>query len=69
MPFKKVNKRIDQLQVNEMTWCRHSGRYKGVSIGRDRTGYFVCTHRASSKSYSSPSKIPESQIKWIRSTG
>lgn len=65
--MKKV--RITELKVNEITYCRQSGRYRGVSIGRDRNGYFVTTHRARSHSFSSPGTIPASKIKWIRSTG
>lgn len=41
----------------------------GVSLGKDKDGYFVYTHRARCKSYSSPEKIPKSKIKFIESTG
>lgn len=44
-------------------------RLGGVSLGRDRQGYFVYTHRARSKSYPSPERIPLSKIKFIKSTG
>ena len=69
MPYKKVYKRVTDLNIGEMTWCKHSGRYDGVSIGRDDDGYFACTHRARSESYPSPDRIPLSKLKWIRSTG
>ena len=69
MAYKKVYKRVNDLNVGEMTWCKHSGRYDGVSIGRDDDGYFASTHRARSESYPSPGEIPASKIKWIRSTG
>jgi len=69
MAFKLVKKTINQLSVNEGTYCRHSGKYSGVSIGRDRNGYYAFTHRARSKSYPTAGKIPTSTIKWIRSTG
>jgi hypothetical protein len=45
------------------------GLMKGVSLGKDEDGYFVHTHRARSKSYPSPEKIPESIVKRIESTG
>jgi len=67
--YKPVHKLINQLKVGEITYCRHSGRYNGVSIGRDDDGYFVMTHRARSESYSSPDKIPMKTLRWIRSTG
>jgi hypothetical protein len=44
-------------------------RLEGVSLGKDDKGYFVYTHRASSKRYPSPEKIPLSKIAFIRSTG
>lgn len=67
--YKQVRKQISQLQVGEITYCRHSGRYNGVSIGRDDDGYFAMTHRARSESYASPDKIPAKKLAWIRSTG
>lgn len=41
----------------------------GVSMGADKNGFFVYTHRARSKSYSEPSKIPVKDIEFIESTG
>ena len=43
--------------------------FKGVSLGADKNGFFVYTHRARSKSYSEPNKIPDSKIKFVESTG
>lgn len=40
-----------------------------VSLGQDKKGYFVYTHRARSKSYDTPHDIPKSAIKFIGSTG
>ena len=50
---------------------RPKGRVKGrgVSLGVDKNGYFVYTHRARSKSYKSEDSIPLSKIKFIESTG
>jgi len=39
--YKPVYKRVTDLNIGEMTWCKHSGRYNGVSIGRDDDGYFA----------------------------
>lgn len=44
-------------------------KMKEVSLGKDEDGYYVYTHRARSKSYESPEKIPDSKIKYISSTG
>ncbi len=44
-------------------------KMQGVSLGKDKDGYFVYTHRARSKSYPTPHKIPKSKIKFIETTG
>ena len=67
--FEIVSKGIQQLAINEITTCRKSGRYYRTSIGRDKNGYFVTTHRCRSKSYSNVAKIPNKEIQFIRSTG
>jgi len=41
----------------------------GFDMGVDKNGYFIHTHRARSKSYESPSKIPVKDIKFIDTTG
>ena len=41
----------------------------GVSMGADKDGYFVYTHRQRSKSYESPEKIPVKEIVFTNSTG
>lgn len=66
---RSVDKPIGELEVGDVSWPRHSGRYRGVSVGRDKKGYYVCTHRARSKSYELVRKIPLSDIRRIRSTG
>lgn len=44
-------------------------KMEGVSLGEDEKGFYVYTHRARSKSYESPEKIPNSKIKYIETTG
>lgn len=44
-------------------------KMKGVSLKKDKDGYFVTTHRCRSDSYESPDKIPDYKIKRIASTG
>jgi hypothetical protein len=58
-----------QLELNQATTPRQSGKYKGCSIGRDRNGLFVFTHRARSDSYPTLKAIPLKTVKWISSTG
>ena len=41
----------------------------GVSLGKDKNGFFVRTHRARCKSYPTPGTIPKSKIAFIKSTG
>ena len=43
--------------------------FNGVSLGADKNGFFVYTHRARSKSKESPDKIPQKDIDFIESTG
>lgn len=45
------------------------GKRYGVSIAKDKDGYFCYTHRARSKSYPSIKDIPKSALKFIDSTG
>jgi hypothetical protein len=47
-----------------------NGNYpSGYSMGVDKNGFFIHTHRARSKSYENPSSIPVSVMKFIDSTG
>ena len=41
----------------------------GVSMGADKNGFFVYTHRARSDSHEWPEKIPIKEINFIESTG
>lgn len=45
------------------------GKRYGVSIAKDKDGYFCYTHRARSKSYPTIADIPKSALKFIDSTG
>ena len=44
-------------------------KLKEVSLGKDKNGYFVYTHRARCNSYPSPEEIPQAKIRFIGSTG
>jgi len=46
-----------------------SNKIKGVSMGADKNGFYVYTHRARSKSHPTPDKITAKEINFIESTG
>lgn len=46
-----------------------SKKISGVSMGADKDGFFVYTHRCRSKSYKNPLKIPKKTIEFVKSTG
>lgn len=48
---------------------KKSKKTSGVSMGADKNGFFVYTHRARSKSYNKPDSIPVKDIDFIESTG
>eukprot|EP00825_Cyclidium_porcatum_P004804 TRINITY_DN12277_c0_g1_i3.p1 TRINITY_DN12277_c0_g1~~TRINITY_DN12277_c0_g1_i3.p1 ORF type:complete len:307 (-),score=40.68 TRINITY_DN12277_c0_g1_i3:472-1392(-) len=46
-----------------------TSKSNGVSLGADKNGFYCYTHRAASKRYESPEKIPVKDIEFIESTG
>lgn len=42
---------------------------KGVTLAKDKDGFFCYTHRASSRRYKTIGAIPKSVIEFIESTG
>lgn len=49
---------------------RHMGKsHLGCSMGRDKDGFYVYTHRARSKSYPRPGAIPKDRVRFVESTG
>jgi hypothetical protein len=46
-----------------------SSKINGCSMGADKDGFFVYTHRARCKSFASPLKITKKCIDFIESTG
>jgi len=65
----KVNKIKNGIGYGLVKPKDQVGRFEGVSVGVDKNGFFCYTHRARSKSYPTLSKIPDSKIKFIESTG
>lgn len=48
---------------------KENGYPDGFSMGIDKDGYFIHTHRGRSKSFKEPSKITAQSMKFIDSTG
>ena len=67
--FIRVHKRVNQLKPGELTFPKKGGRYRGVSVGRDKRGFFVYSAGKRSKSYKSPLDIPDGVIKKFRREG
>ena len=42
---------------------------KGVTLAKDKNGYFCYTHRSASKRYKTIGAIPKSVIEFVESTG
>jgi len=67
---KLTDKAPDNLDVGEGTLPLQGGRFRGVSVGRSDSGFFVFTHRTrSNKSYNNPNDIPDNVVTFVRSTG
>jgi tRNA nucleotidyltransferase/poly(A) polymerase/2'-5' RNA ligase len=58
---------IGLIKPKELT--EKSSKTKGVSMGADKNGFYVYTHRARSKSHLTPDKITVKEIDFIESTG
>lgn len=69
MGVRLVDKDPNSLDIGEGTYPARGGRFKGVSVGRNKVGYFAFTHRANSREYNSPADIPDDVITYIESTG
>lgn len=63
-PFFEQNKSEIITKPNHL-----KNKMAGVSLKKDKNGYFVMTHRARSKSYKTIDSIPDKDIKFIDSTG
>jgi len=71
-PYTKAGKsKITELNLSKslLDKIEKGGYPSGFSMGIDKNGYFIHTHRARSKSYESPDKIPVKDMKFIQSTG
>lgn len=67
--YKIITEEIKKGLTKPKELMDKTDKADGVSLGRDKKGYFVYTHRARSKSYESPEKIPVKDIEYIETTG
>jgi len=69
--LNKIDNLIEESKSKdfENVPCKGIKENKGFSCGKDKDGYFIYTHRARSKRYSSLDKIPQKDIDFIDSTG
>lgn len=61
------NNKTPALPKTEL--LKKTPKAKGVTLRKDKDGYYVHTHRSRSKSYKSIAAIPKSVIEFIESTG
>jgi len=55
--------------IKPKEFTEKTSKSSGVSLGADNDGFYCYTHRARSKSYEIPGKIPIKDIEFIESTG
>jgi hypothetical protein len=60
-----LNGRVRELKIPKVK----GKSFKGVSLGADKDGFYVFTHRAASKRYKEIEDIPQKDINFIESTG
>ena len=58
-----------QLHPDLIKKIKEHGAPSGFSMGIDKNGFFIQTHRARSKSYEKPDDITIADMKFIDSTG
>lgn len=66
---KEVTDRKNSSWEQVSKTATKQGKTYGCSMGKDKNGYFVYTHRARSKSYETKEQIPIKDLKFIESTG
>ena len=70
---KTLNRMAKKTKFESVTktpeFLKKTSKAKGVSLAKDNDGYFVYTHRWSSKRYKTINAIPRSIIEFCESTG
>ena len=71
-PYTSVRKSVIyelELHPDLKKKIKEKGLPDGFSMGIDKNGFFIQTHRCRSKSHPSPDKITIKEIKFVDSTG
>jgi hypothetical protein len=71
-PYTRVKKSVIyelQLHPDLKKKIKEKNLPNGFSMGIDKAGFFIQTHRCRSKSHPSPDKITIKEIKFVDSTG
>lgn len=71
-PYSRVKKSVIyelELHPDLKKKIKDNNLPGGFSMGIDKAGFFIQTHRARSKSHPTPDKITFKEIKFIDSTG
>lgn len=66
---KKTKKKSYITVTKPKEFLDKTPKATGVTLAKEKSGYFCYTHRARSKSYKTPGAIPKSVIEFIESTG
>lgn len=66
---EELNEKFKSPALPKEELFKKSDKAKGVTLRKDKKGYYVHTHRGRSKSYKEVKNIPKSAIEFIESTG
>lgn len=66
---EEINEKFKSVALPKEELFKKTDKAKGVTLRKDKNGYYVHTHRARSKSYKEVKNIPKSAIEFIESTG
>lgn len=66
---KKIAKLLNKTETHVSIPKEYKDKFEGVSVAKDKKGYFCYTHRCRSDSYKSLIAIPKSVVDYIESTG
>jgi hypothetical protein len=70
MAKKTKTKKKNYVVVTKPTeFLAKTPKASGVTLAKEKAGYFCYTHRCRSKSYKTPGAIPKSVIVFVESTG
>ena len=66
---KKIGGLVYQVVTKPKEFLDKTPKAKGVTLAKNKNGYFCYTHRARSAEYKTIAAIPKKVIEFIESTG